>query len=143
MPRGIKGTAETFICLHCGTENKKKHSTKNMFCSNDCRGEYQKKQWFVENQEAFEKGELKSRAAYKRFIIERDGEQCSICGIGNEYNGKPLVMVIDHIDGDASNNHPTNFRLVCPNCDSQLPTFKARNTGNGRATKGMDWFSRL
>jgi hypothetical protein len=52
-------------------------------------------------------------------------------------------MILDHIDGDASNNSPTNFRLVCPNCDTQLPTYKAKNTGNGRATKGMKWYSRL
>ncbi|BBH17026.1 hypothetical protein Back2_13130 [Nocardioides baekrokdamisoli] len=34
---------------------------------------------------------------------------------------------------NASNNHRDNLRLVCPNCDSQLPTFKARNRGQGRA----------
>jgi hypothetical protein len=47
--------------------------------------------------------------------------------------GLPLVFVLDHVDGDASNNQCENLRLVCPNCDSQLPTFKARNRGNERA----------
>lgn len=32
-----------------------------------------------------------------------------------------------HIDGDASNNFRDNLRLVCPNCDSQLDTYKSRN----------------
>lgn len=41
--------------------------------------------------------------------------------------------MLDHIEGDSTNNRRENLRLVCPNCDSQLPTFKARNRGNGRA----------
>ena len=44
-----------------------------------------------------------------------------------------LNFVLDHIDGDASNSSKDNLRLVCPNCDSQLDTFKCRNKGNGRA----------
>lgn len=40
--------------------------------------------------------------------------------------------MLDHIDGDATNNHRDNLRMVCSNCDSQLPTFKSRNRGNGR-----------
>ena len=61
MPRGVKGTAETFICLNCGSENKKKHQNRNMFCSNECRGKHQQKQWFEENRVA----ELDTPAAEK------------------------------------------------------------------------------
>ena len=28
-----------------------------------------------------------------------------------------------------------NLRLVCPNCDSQLPTYKSRNRGSGRHSR--------
>jgi hypothetical protein len=28
-----------------------------------------------------------------------------------------------------------NLRLICPNCDSQLPTFKMRNRGRGRHSR--------
>lgn len=34
---------------------------------------------------------------------------------------------MDHIDGDAANNIRDNIRLICPNCDSQLDTFKSKN----------------
>ncbi|HNP56535.1 MAG TPA: HNH endonuclease [Gordonia sp. (in: high G+C Gram-positive bacteria)] len=54
-------------------------------------------------------------------------------GITNEWKGSELAFVLDHIDGDSSNNRPENLRLVCPNCDSQLPTYKSRNRGSGRA----------
>jgi hypothetical protein len=57
---------------------------------------------------------------------------CDICGNVEEWNGMPLSLVLDHIDGNASNNARENLRLICPNCDSQLPTFKSRNRGHGR-----------
>jgi hypothetical protein len=50
----------------------------------------------------------------------------------DNWNGAHLAMIIDHIDGDATNDSRMNLRLICPNCDSQLPTYKAKNRGNGR-----------
>jgi hypothetical protein len=40
---------------------------------------------------------------------------------------------LDHTDGNPTNNRRENLRLVCPNCDSQLPTYKSRDRGNGRS----------
>ena len=40
------------------------------------------------------------------------------------------MKIIDHIDGDATNWSIDNIRLVCSNCDSQLPTYKFKNRGN-------------
>ena len=69
---------------------------------------------------------------FKKDIIEEQGGKCAICGMDNEWNGKPLVFVIDHIDGNASNNTRENLRCVCPNCDSQLPTYKSKNKNGAR-----------
>lgn len=44
-------------------------------------------------------------------------------------------MVLDHIDGDASNNTRENFRCVCPNCDSQLDTYKSKNKNSARTNR--------
>ena len=52
-------------------------------------------------------------------------------------NGKPISLWCDHIDGDASNDSPDNFQMVCPNCDSQQDTFGAKNRGNGRKSRGL------
>jgi hypothetical protein len=69
----------------------------------------------------------------RRYILDDQGGLCAICATPAEWNDLPLVFVLDHIDGDASNNRRDNLRLICPNCDSQLATYKARNRGRGRA----------
>ncbi|WP_208544127.1 HNH endonuclease [Nocardioides seonyuensis] len=66
-------------------------------------------------------------------ILQEQGEVCAICGGPTTWNGQPMRLVLDHVDGDSTNNRRANLRLICPNCDSQLPTFKARNRGRGRA----------
>lgn len=131
-------------CLYCQTEfDYNPHHTSGKYCNNQCQGNHTKEKWFIDNQSLFEAGELKSRRQFKKFVIRRDGDKCSLCNQEAEWQGKQLTMVIDHIDGDSTNNMPSNFRLVCPNCDSQLPTFKGANRGNGRATKGKLWNDRL
>ena len=76
------------------------------------------------------------RALIREFVIKRDGYKCSCCGISN-WNGKEITLWTDHIDGNATNNHPSNFRLICPNCDSQSETFGAKNYGKGRKSRGL------
>ena len=65
-------------------------------------------------------------------IIEEQNNVCAICGCEQIHNGKPLVFVLDHIDGDASNNRRENLRCICPNCDSQLDTYKSKNKKSSR-----------
>ena len=56
--------------------------------------------------------------------------KCSICFI-SEWNGKPIVLEIDHINGINSDNRVENLRYVCPNCHSQTSTYKGKNINNG------------
>ena len=69
---------------------------------------------------------------YKDLILLEQNNMCAICGCAPYHNGKPLVFVMDHIDGDATNNVRDNIRLICPNCDSQLDTFKSKNKHSTR-----------
>lgn len=81
------------------------------------------------NEEIFCKGSKVSqntlRNAYKSQKISP--YECSICGLQPIWNGKPLTLTLDHINGDNRNNEISNLRWVCPNCDRQLPTFGSKN----------------
>ena len=72
------------------------------------------------------------RGVIRDYILEKQEHKCAICGMTDIWNNMPINFVLDHIDGDASNSCPNNVRLVCPNCDSQLPTFKSRNKNSAR-----------
>lgn len=68
----------------------------------------------------------------KRRLIESGLKEnrCELCGCSNEWNGKPLTLQLDHINGNHSDNRLENLRIVCPNCHSQTETFS-----NKRAKK--------
>lgn len=48
--------------------------------------------------------------------------KCEICKI-TEWNGKPLVMQLHHIDGNNKNNSLDNLQMLCPNCHSQTENY--------------------
>ena len=50
-------------------------------------------------------------------------DKCEICGCPNIWHDKPLVLQLDHINGDHYDNRIENLRIVCPNCHSQTETY--------------------
>ena len=68
-----------------------------------------------------------SNSVLRRMYLNENTEYyCSICHQTPEWNGKPLIMILDHINGIHNDNRLENLRWVCPNCNSQLDTTNGR-----------------
>ena len=66
-------------------------------------------------------GSHKAKTHMLRRVLIEDGveEICNHCGLGKIWNGKPITLEINHIDGNWLNNLKENLEFVCPNCHSQ------------------------
>jgi len=129
-------------CMHCGTL-----TNNNKFCSNSCKATYinsrrerkQKTRNPTKTELTYQKflrGECSDRPTLRKYIAALRQYCCAVCSV-SDWNNQPITLIVDHVDGNAGNNHPDNLQLLCPNCNSQTPTFGGRNKGDGRKARGL------
>lgn len=116
-------------CINCNSLIKSKK-----WCSTACQQKFIWKEWCKRIEEigifeGFNSKHIGSLAARpKRYLLEKQQGKCAICRI-LDWQGKPFPTVLDHIDGDANNWSISNLRVICRNCDGQLPTYCGKNRG--------------
>lgn len=81
----------------------------------------------VENSVYSSMSSLKKRLLKEGLLEERcyaDG-----CDVKKEWNGKPIILQLEHKNGKNNDHRIDNLCLLCPNCHSQTETFAGRNKG--------------
>ena len=113
-------------CKMCDVEFEHSYSSTNQYCSLQCQKDYE----WARRKEIVKEGKGTSNNV-KRYLLETTGHKCNKCD-NTEWNGQPIPIELEHIDGNSDNNNLDNVELLCPNCHAQTPTYKGKNKGNGR-----------
>ena len=125
------------FCKLCGKELVYRAGQHNKFCNQTHKLDYEYNtyigDWLSGIKSIGKPGRGTVSAYVRRYLFEKNNNKCSQCGWGeiNQYS-KSIPLEVDHIDGNHTNDDPSNLRLVCPNCHSLSPTFGILNKGNGR-----------
>jgi hypothetical protein len=123
------------ICLSCSNPTKRK---SYKYCSNQCQTDYQYKKyiedWKLGRTDGNKGKEFPQLSNHlKRFLLEKFGEKCCLCGWNKKHPlTKKVPLEVNHIDGNSFNNLEENLQLLCPNCHSLTSNFRNLNKGNGR-----------
>lgn len=120
-----RGIGKKSLCLICGKSTSR---PRNVFCSRACSNKSR-------TGSVYDGTSVKSKAARltrnRIRLTKAYGYQCSTpgCPVGGIWLGKPIVLQVDHIDGDSQNDDIENLRFLCANCHTQTETFGGRNIG--------------
>lgn len=128
-----------YTCQSCGKfcSRPSKGNFFGKFCSNQCQKdlEYKTKtqDWLDGNLQGWTGRARQLRNFVRRYLHETRGTACECCGWDKKHpiDGRVLTE-IDHVDGDAENCASENLKVLCPNCHSLTPTFRARNKKSKR-----------
>lgn len=122
---------------HCKTCNKILTTKSKIYCNHTCQAKFQYEDYiqnWKQGNELGYKGKTKQLVnSIRKYMLLKHNNACQECGWNKLHpiDNKPLVE-IDHIDGDASNCKESNLRVLCPNCHSMTPTYRARNKNSAR-----------
>lgn len=70
----------------------------------------------------FSRNHLKERL----FLEGLKARVCEECGQGDEWRGKRMALILDHVNGVPDDHRLENLRILCPNCAATLATHCGR-----------------
>jgi hypothetical protein len=87
-------------------------------------------------------GRATSRSHLRLRLIAKGLKEnrCESCGV-TDWQGEPLSITLQHINGDGRDNRLENLMMLCPNCHAQTENFAGRGMGRrrrGPAQNGKD-----
>ena len=115
-------------CLCCDNLTGK---GSKYYCSPKCMREFH---WREKVDAILSSGLIPSAPTGRKYFLSKHGNICQICS-RCDWDGVPIPLVLDHINGNPDDWRIENLRLICPNCDALTPTYKGKNKGNGRASR--------
>jgi hypothetical protein len=120
-------------CRGCGSPLSKR--SQKVYCGNACQGSFRRKaltKLWLESGEARIDGH---QGHYIReYLADAQSGCCAICGGAGVWLDLPLALVLDHIDGDPTNNRRENLRLVVPTVTRNLRRTRAAIAATGVPT---------
>lgn len=120
-------------CQGCDVELK---GAGRCFCSNACQQSHQRLQFI----QAWKAGNVSGQVGMsisrhvRAYLVERCEGCCERCGC-HSWRSAPVLLQVDHRDGDHTNCCEANLWMICPNCHAQQPTSGSRNRGRGRSDR--------
>ena len=77
---------------------------------------------YLNNKVPIQSHKLRNRLLKEGFFKH----ECSKCR-NTVWQGRPIPLELDHMNGNNKDNRLRNLRLLCPNCHAQTPTYRSRN----------------
>jgi HNH endonuclease len=116
------------LCAYCAgtlTYSQKKYCSKS--CCAKHKSDTRYVDWLAGNDSGSDSNRLLSASIRKR-LITNAGNKCSKCG-WSEKNPviQKVILTVDHIDGDWTNNRVDNLQVLCYNCHTLTETFGSLN----------------
>ena len=99
---------------------------------------------FIKNYEVVKELSIKNKISLEKILVEKSNycrnnlknrlykeglkeRKCELCGQDENWNGKKMSLILDHINGIYNDNRLNNLRIVCPNCNATLDTHAGKN----------------
>ena len=124
-------------CILCGQSLNKGSKS---YCSRKCHRQFEYLKMIADWQTGLLSGVsgkiLQVKNFIRKYMLELVDDKCSKCGWGVIHpTTLRCPLEINHIDGNPLNNDISNLEVLCPNCHSLTPNFRALNKNSPRNRK--------